>query len=71
MKVKVQIGGLHLNDQVSRGGGVYSSGAGLLILAHMWREQHITHESPPHSSQLVTLKLHGPPTRAWQELERG
>lgn len=33
--------------------------------------QQVTHESPPHNSQLVTLKLRLPPTLAWQEFERG
>lgn len=31
----------------------------------------VTHESPPHNSQLVTLKLRLPPTLPWQEFERG
>lgn len=42
------------------------------ILAHKGgRNQQVTHESPPHNSQLVTLKLRDPPTLAWQEFERG
>lgn len=32
---------------------------------------HVTHESPAHNSQLVTLKLRPPPTLPWQEFERG
>lgn len=35
------------------------------------RNVQVTHESPPHNSQLVTLKLRDPPTLAWQEFERG
>lgn len=32
----------------------------------------VTHESPPHNSQPLTLKLRAPPTMgAWQEFERG
>lgn len=63
---------LHLNDQVSWGGSV-DPPAGLFmhIGTQGGKNQQVTHESPPHNSQLVTLKLRDPPTLAWQEFERG
>lgn len=56
----------------SLGEGPSSPGLGCsCIVAHKGRNQQVTHESPPHNSQLVTLKLRDPLTLAWQEFERG
>lgn len=57
----------HWCTQGGGGGGGVTGGRGMAG----GRKQQVTHESPPHNSQLVTLKLRVPPTLAWQEFERG
>lgn len=77
---------LHVNHQISGGGavhlparlfmhsGVGGGGQGGREGWDWWgqgNDGQVTHESPAHNSQLVTLKLRPPPTLPWQEFERG